>query len=90
MQIQGSAADLLKTAMLGVQSRLAKEKRQAKMLLTVHDELVFEAPPQEVAIVARIAREEMTGAMTSMSPQGRCGCGPNWLCDRCLGTGQSR
>ena len=80
MQIQGSAADLLKTAMLRVQLRLAKEKRQAKMLLTVHDELVFEAPPQEVAAVARIAREEMTRAMTLDVPlKVDVAAGPNWL-----------
>ena len=52
MEIQGSAADLMKLAMLAVHARLSAEKRQAKMLLTVHDELVFEAPPEEVAAVA--------------------------------------
>ena len=49
MEIQGSAADLMKLAMLAVHRRLQAEKLQAKMLLTVHDELVFEAPPEEVA-----------------------------------------
>ena len=43
MEIQGSAADLMKKAMLAVHARLAAEKRESKILLTVHDELVFEA-----------------------------------------------
>ena len=44
MEIQGSAADLMKVAMLNVHRRLTDDKFEAKMLLTVHDELVFEAP----------------------------------------------
>ena len=48
MEIQGSAADLIKLAMLNVYRRLKADKLQAKMLLRVHDELVFEAPPEEV------------------------------------------
>jgi DNA polymerase-1 len=50
------------------------------MLLTVHDELVFEAPPEEVSAVAAIAREEMTGAMTLDVPlKVDVAAGPNWL-----------
>ena len=80
MEIQGSAADLMKKAMLAVHGRLAAEKRQAKILLTVHDELVFEAPADEVAAVARIAREEMTGAMKLDVPlKVDVAAGPNWL-----------
>jgi DNA polymerase-1 len=80
MEIQGSAADLMKRAMLGVHARLAAEKLQAKMLLTVHDELVFETPPKEVAKVAKIAREEMTGAMKLDVPlKVDVAAGPNWL-----------
>jgi len=80
MEIQGSAADLLKRAMLAVHARLRARDLQAKMLLTVHDELVFEAPPEEVAAVAAIAREEMTGAMTLDVPlKVDVAAGPNWL-----------
>ena len=45
MEIQGSAADLMKLALLRTHRRLKEEKLEAKMLLTVHDELVFECPP---------------------------------------------
>src|SRR5262249_39142686 len=63
MEIQGSAADLMKVAMLNVHRRLLAEKRQTKMLLTVHDELVFESPPEEQKEIATMVRQEMTGAM---------------------------
>ena len=57
-EIQGSAADLIKRAMLGVRGRLADQSMRARMLLTVHDELVFEAPPEEVKPLARLVRED--------------------------------
>jgi DNA polymerase I len=80
MEIQGSAADLIKKAMLNVHRRLKKEQRQTKMLLSVHDELVFESPPGEVDPVARLVREEMTGAMELRVPlKVDIGAGPNWL-----------
>src|SRR5262249_41750999 len=47
MEIQGSAADLIKLAMLSIYRRLRREERQARMLLQIHDELVFEVPPEE-------------------------------------------
>jgi DNA polymerase-1 len=50
------------------------------MLLTVHDELVFECPPKEVAALAKLAREEMTGAMKLSVPlKVDVAAGPNWL-----------
>jgi DNA polymerase-1 len=80
MEIQGSAADMMKSAMLAVRDRLAAKKMQARMLLTVHDELVFEAPPKEVAALAKLAREEMTGAMKLDVPlRVDVAAGPNWL-----------
>jgi DNA polymerase-1 len=80
MEIQGSAADLMKRAMLAVHGRLAEKKMAAKVLLTVHDELVFEAPPGEVAKLAALARAEMTGAMTLTVPlKVDVAAGPNWL-----------
>jgi DNA polymerase-1 len=80
MEIQGSAADLMKKALLAASRRLKDEKLQAKMLLTVHDELVFEAPPEEVSAVAAIARDEMAGAMQLRVPlKVDVSAGPNWL-----------
>ncbi|MGB0648002.1 MAG: DNA polymerase I, partial [Bradymonadia bacterium] len=60
--IQGTAADILKTAMLRVQARLEHERVDAKMLLTVHDELVLEAHESEVDQTVEIVRSEMEGA----------------------------
>ncbi|MHB1425199.1 MAG: DNA polymerase I, partial [Gemmataceae bacterium] len=60
MEVQGSAADLIKLAMLNVSRRLQREKRQARMLLQIHDELVFETPPEELPALAELVRQEMT------------------------------
>jgi DNA polymerase-1 len=60
MEVQGSAADLMKLAMLNVYRRLRREGLRSRMLLSVHDELVLEAPPAELATVAALVREEMT------------------------------
>lgn len=57
--IQGSAADLIKIAMVRIQRRMQVEGLQARMLLQVHDELVFEAPPEELDAVEALARAEM-------------------------------
>ncbi|HEX3150411.1 MAG TPA: DNA polymerase I [Gemmataceae bacterium] len=80
MEIQGSAADLIKLAMLNVHRRLKAEGRQAKMLLSVHDELVFEAPPKEVETIAKLVREEMVNAMKLDVPlEVEVAVGKNWL-----------
>ncbi len=60
--IQGTAADLIKKAMIQIHSRLAEERFQTKMLLQVHDELVLEAPLEEVDRLIVMIREEMEGA----------------------------
>jgi DNA polymerase-1 len=80
LEIQGSAADLLKVAMLNTHRRLKAEKRRALMILSVHDELVFEVPEAELAAVAKLVRHEMTTAMTFGVPlQVDVAAGPNWL-----------
>ncbi len=80
MEIQGSAADLMKLAMLEAHRRLRAEEFQAKMLLSVHDELVFEAPPKEVKRLAAMVREAMSGAMKLSVPLAvDVAAGPNWL-----------
>lgn len=66
--IQGSAADLIKQAMIAVHARLRSERLAAKMLLQIHDELIFEAPPEELDAVARLVAEEMSGVMSLAVP----------------------
>jgi len=63
MPIQGTQADMIKIAMNRVQSRLQEEERAAKMLLQVHDELVFELPPEEVEPVQALVQDEMEDAL---------------------------
>jgi DNA polymerase-1 len=71
---------MMKLAMLGVYRRLKAEEFQAKMLLSVHDELVFEVPTGEVQRVAALVRAEMTGAMALTVPlKVDVAAGPNWL-----------
>jgi DNA polymerase I len=78
--IQGSAADLIKIAMVRVASALASQKLASKMLLQVHDELVFEAPVAEVETLTTLVRREMEGAATLAVPLiVDVGVGPNWL-----------
>ena len=66
--IQGSAADILKVAMVKVAERLKEEKLEAKMLLQVHDELVFEAPESEIPVLAKIVEETMENAIELTVP----------------------
>jgi len=82
MEIQGSAADLIKAAMLNVHRRLKSEQRQARMLLQIHDELVFEVPPEELQPVSRLVHEEMTRALADrlqVPLKVDVAAGPNWL-----------
>ena len=66
--IQGSAADIVKTAMLRVDRALQAGKFRAKLLLQVHDELLLEVPPEEVPAVEEMLRREMEGAFTLSVP----------------------
>jgi DNA polymerase-1 len=80
MEIQGSAADLMKLAMMAVHKRLQAERMQARILLTVHDELVLEAPPDEIPALAKLVRDAMSGAMTLKVPlKVDVAVGSNWL-----------
>jgi DNA polymerase-1 len=77
--IQGTAADLIKVAMIRIQRRILREKLKVKMILQVHDELVFEAPDGELDAVKKIAREEMEGAVKLAVPvKVDVGWGKNW------------
>ena len=66
--IQGSAADIVKIAMLGVSRRLAAEELDAKLILQVHDELIVEASKKDADRAAAILREEMEGAVKLSVP----------------------
>jgi DNA polymerase-1 len=61
--VQGTASDMIKIAMVRVHRALRERGLQARMLLQVHDELLFEAPPDEVTAVKELARELMEGAL---------------------------
>lgn len=63
MPIQGTAADLIKIAMLNVASKLEEHKLKTKMIMQVHDELVFEAPEQELEEISKLIVSEMENAM---------------------------
>ena len=78
--IQGSAADLIKIAMIRVAKALLRDRMSSAMLLQVHDELVFEAPPKETDALGTLVRREMEGAATLSVPLlVDVGVGPNWL-----------
>ncbi len=78
--IQGSAADLIKLAMNRVYDRLKREKTTARMLLQVHDELIFEAPADEIADLAALVKEEMISVGDLDVPlKVDAKSGPNWL-----------
>lgn len=64
MPIQGTAADIIKLAMIRVHERLQREQVDAKLILQVHDELIVEAAEHETALVQTILREEMESAVT--------------------------
>jgi len=77
--IQGTAADLIKLAMINVQRRLAREKLSSKMILQVHDELVFEVPDHEINTMKELVREEMEGVIKLTIPiKVDIGIGKNW------------
>jgi DNA polymerase-1 len=66
--LQGSAADLMKLAMVRIDAKLAEQDLTAKMLLQIHDELIFEVPRAELADVAALVREEMKNVMQLSVP----------------------
>ncbi len=68
MPIQGTAADILKRAMIDVSAALATRHPGARMILTVHDELLFEAPAADGETVAALVREQMMGAASLRVP----------------------
>lgn len=78
--IQGSAADLIKIAMIRIDALLREQKLEAKMLLQVHDELVFELPAGELPIMESLVRHEMENAAELSVPLVvDVGVGANWV-----------
>ncbi len=78
--IQGTAADMIKVAMIAIERRLCAEGFAGKMLLQVHDELVFEAPPDELDRLTGMVRAEMSGALDLKVPvRVDIGIAENWL-----------
>jgi len=78
--IQGSAADIIKIAMVNIQRKLEKENLQAKMILQVHDELNFTVPVNELETVRKLVVYEMEHAFPLSVPLiVDCGVGNNWL-----------
>jgi DNA polymerase I len=78
--IQGSAADLIKRAMILLNDRLIEGKFHARMLLQIHDELVFEAPHEEVSRLAALVRHTMTRALDLSVPLTvDLAAGANWV-----------
>jgi len=77
--IQGSAADLIKLAMIVVHRRLRKERLAARMLLQIHDELIFEVRADQLPQLAEMVREEMSGVYSLNVPlKVDLKAGPNW------------
>jgi DNA polymerase I len=78
--IQGSAADIIKLAMINIHKRFEKENFKSKMLLQVHDELVFDAHKDELEIIKPIIKYEMENAFKMTVPLDvEMGVGQNWL-----------
>ena len=78
--IQGTAADIIKIAMVRIQKRLEQENLQAKMTMQVHDELNFTVPNSEIDVVKKVVVDEMENAIKLQVPLiADCGVGANWL-----------
>ena len=77
--LQGTAADLIKLAMISIDRRLAEEEFESKMILQVHDELLFEVPTKERAKLGKLVKEEMESVHKLAVPiVVEIGAGPNW------------
>ena len=78
--MQGTAADIIKIAMVKISRQLAKQHLISTMIMTVHDELVFDVPQEELKTMVPLVRQEMEGAMDLSVPmKASVKVGPNWL-----------
>jgi DNA polymerase-1 len=77
--LQGTAADLIKLAMIAIDERIREKKLAARMILQVHDELLFEAPVKEKEALEKLVQQEMEGVYKLIVPLVvEMGTGPNW------------
>ncbi len=89
--IQGSAADLIKRAMIAIHHRLRTERLSARMLLQIHDELIFEVPTDQLHHLAKLVTEEMVGACTLNVPlKVDIKAGPTWAATEEVGGREER
>ena len=80
MPIQGTAADIMKLAMVRVYERLRREKLRARLIMQVHDELIVECPAEEKETVERLLAEEMERSVSLSVPLiAEAHSGKNWL-----------
>jgi DNA polymerase-1 len=78
--IQGSAADIIKMAMINIHKSLCEQKFKSKMILQVHDELVFDVPKNEVEAVKTLVKDKMENALKLSVPlEVEMNTGNNWL-----------
>ena len=80
MPIQGTASDIVKIAMINVFNALKKEGLKTRMIMQVHDELLFETPESEIKRASAIIKREMESAATLDVPLiAEIGVGDNWM-----------
>ena len=80
MPIQGTAAELIKIAMINVNNRIKKSRLNSKMILQIHDELLFEVPKDELDLLSSLVKEEMENAIQLDIPlKVDCDYGQNWF-----------
>jgi DNA polymerase-1 len=77
--IQGTAADIIKVAMIHIHNSLAEQGLGSRMILQVHDELVFEVPDKEIELMKHLVKEKMEGVLRLSVPiRVDMGAGKNW------------
>ena len=78
--IQGTAADIIKIAMVNIYNKIKSMRLKSKMILQVHDELIFNIPKEEISIMKSLIVSEMENAYKLSVPLlVECGIGKNWL-----------
>jgi len=80
MPIQGTAAELIKIAMVNIYNRIKENGYRSKMILQIHDELIFEVPKNEIEFFSKLVKFEMENAMELIVPlKVDFNCGPSWF-----------
>ena len=80
MPIQGTAAELIKIAMINVYNKMKQSELKSKMILQIHDELLFDVPKNEIEILPSIVKNEMENAIKLNVPlKVDCDYGKNWF-----------